>query len=583
MCPRTQIRARARPVIASWQSLAARRREIEQAGEVGVAARSLSHLTSSPPAHLTTRKFVSLLAILFCFTSAARGEYDNVTATVYVGRQFEVRDHDQPVKYVFNGDTRVARITGSLSANSRIQRLRLRAGWNLVSLAVSAPDLFGQLQQFTVDPAPLVSDLYRWLPATSEYSAVPAGQSAAAGTVLWIRARTNQVISVQGEYTEPSAPRVPAGGSYTAGPGLETWPLSLPPGVTLWKFDADTGRWQAGFASDLAPLSDLPPTLAPGDAIYIHSAEAVELPISDPAHRIAYYHQDHLGSSTVVTDANGRCLEETAYYPSGAKRNEYRLAAAETYYEFIQKERDGETGLMDFGMRYYHPVLGRWLSVDPLEEKGGSLNLYAYAKQNPLKYRDPDGAEITVSASVDKKTHETVYEIKLTAVLLDVSGNPKITKKALEEYAQKLKGTIEASYRGHDDKTKTRWKTTVDLHVISDSSQRKANEHVFLITGGYKMSGAGETRHGGMIMKIQAHTLLDQPPRHGDKNYDILKKSYKSPESVGAHEFGHAAGLDDLEDNTSNLLSHGRLNDQKIITLEQIKTIVSSPHNLPDD
>ena len=41
------------------------------------------------------------------------------------GKHFEVRDHDQPTKYVFNGASRVAATTGSLSTNTRIQRLRL--------------------------------------------------------------------------------------------------------------------------------------------------------------------------------------------------------------------------------------------------------------------------------------------------------------------------------------------------------------------------------------------------------------------------------------------------------------------------
>jgi hypothetical protein len=63
----------------------------------------------------------------------------NVTSTSYVGRHFEVRGLDQPTKYVFNGATRVAAITGSLSANTRIQRLRLWPGWNLASLWPSPP------------------------------------------------------------------------------------------------------------------------------------------------------------------------------------------------------------------------------------------------------------------------------------------------------------------------------------------------------------------------------------------------------------------------------------------------------------
>ena len=58
------------------------------------------------------------------------------TSTVYIGQHFEIRDHHQPIKYVFNGQTRIARITSSLSPNTRIQRLALYTGWNLCSLAV---------------------------------------------------------------------------------------------------------------------------------------------------------------------------------------------------------------------------------------------------------------------------------------------------------------------------------------------------------------------------------------------------------------------------------------------------------------
>src|SRR5207253_2077951 len=54
-----------------------------------------------------------------------------LSTTLYIGNHFEVRDHDAPTKYVFNGATRVASITGSLSTNTRIQRLRIHPGWNL--------------------------------------------------------------------------------------------------------------------------------------------------------------------------------------------------------------------------------------------------------------------------------------------------------------------------------------------------------------------------------------------------------------------------------------------------------------------
>jgi hypothetical protein len=166
--------------------------------------------------------------------AAARGA--GVTTTVYVGRHFEVRDHDQPVKYVFTGDQRAAQITGSLSANQRLQRWRLRAGWNSISLAVSVTNLIGQLNQFANDgPARLVQALYQWQPAVRGYAEVSAGQAVEAGAVLWLRARTNVVVVVTGTYGERPAPSLPPGGGYVPSPGLETWSPTLPVGVTTWK------------------------------------------------------------------------------------------------------------------------------------------------------------------------------------------------------------------------------------------------------------------------------------------------------------------------------------------------------------
>jgi RHS repeat-associated protein len=64
---------------------------------------------------------------------------------------------------------------------------------------------------------------------------------------------------------------------------------------------------------------------------------------------------------------------------------------------FTGHERDAETGLDYFGARYYRPQVGRFTTVDPeLNVKEALVdpqrwNRYAYAKNNPLKYVDPDG------------------------------------------------------------------------------------------------------------------------------------------------------------------------------------------------
>ncbi|MBI2926733.1 MAG: type VI secretion system tube protein Hcp [Verrucomicrobia bacterium] len=376
--------------VAAVQDLATRRRFTRR--EKGLVIR---------PHQVLLRNF--LLPAFVCLTEglADGNGQARATTTVYVGKHFEVRDHDQPVKYVFNGETRVARITGSLSTTARVQRLRLRAGWNLCSILVDGAPL----------PAiPALEAVFRWNPEARDYARLAPGETIKSGTVLWLKSESDLVLSLLGNYEErASATPVPAGGRFVAGPGLEVWVLQLPPGVTVWKFDSTTRRWQSGFAGDLASVSDLPLTLAPGDAIYVHADDRAELTTPDPALRIAYYHQDHVGSSSAITDAEGALVEERAFYPFGGTRHEERLQRIETHYQFTQKERDAETGLDYFGARYFTAVPGRFISVDPRLSKhrfkdAGSaaeflknpqrLNHYAYAVNNSLRFIDPDGEDI---------------------------------------------------------------------------------------------------------------------------------------------------------------------------------------------
>jgi RHS repeat-associated protein len=67
---------------------------------------------------------------------------------------------------------------------------------------------------------------------------------------------------------------------------------------------------------------------------------------------------------------------------------------------FTGKERDAETGLDYFGARYYRAEIGRFTTVDPVYTWSENLadpqrwNRYAYVRNNPLKYVDPDGRAI---------------------------------------------------------------------------------------------------------------------------------------------------------------------------------------------
>jgi RHS repeat-associated protein len=97
---------------------------------------------------------------------------------------------------------------------------------------------------------------------------------------------------------------------------------------------------------------------------------------------------DHLGSVAVELDlASGRLVDREEYTPFGETSfGSYRKKR----YRFTGQLRDEESGLSRHGSRYYAPALGRWLSPDPAGAVDG-LNLYAYVRNNPLRFYDPTG------------------------------------------------------------------------------------------------------------------------------------------------------------------------------------------------
>jgi RHS repeat-associated protein len=116
-----------------------------------------------------------------------------------------------------------------------------------------------------------------------------------------------------------------------------------------------------------------------------------------------FYHPDHLGSSSYVTDAQGKRYEHLEYFPFGETWVEESSNTQRTPYLFTSKELDEETGLYYFGARYYDPRTSVWQSVDPVlgDYLGGkpnngvfsskNLSLYSYVGHGPPIGVDPTG------------------------------------------------------------------------------------------------------------------------------------------------------------------------------------------------
>jgi RHS repeat-associated protein len=136
--------------------------------------------------------------------------------------------------------------------------------------------------------------------------------------------------------------------------------------------------------------------------------------------KVYFYHTDAAGTPVAMTDAGGNVVWRADYKPFGEEQSITGTIANNE--KFVGKEKDQETGLYYFGARYMDAKIGRFVSVDPkgISEKDllnpQRLNRYNYSLNNPYRYIDPDGREVTIIIQRDKYTNKSVSgTIKVTS------------------------------------------------------------------------------------------------------------------------------------------------------------------------
>ena len=111
-----------------------------------------------------------------------------------------------------------------------------------------------------------------------------------------------------------------------------------------------------------------------------------------PAQLIRYQCSNHLGSTNLELDDQGRIISYEEYYPYGSTSYQAVRSQTETpkRYRYTGMERDEESGLEYHNARYYLTWLGRWLSADTIGLRAG-MNLYGFCHCNPLAFIDVNG------------------------------------------------------------------------------------------------------------------------------------------------------------------------------------------------
>jgi len=141
-----------------------------------------------------------------------------------------------------------------------------------------------------------------------------------------------------------------------------------------------------------------------------------------------YYHPDHLGSSSYITNLDGEVVQHIEYVPFGEVFVEERNNIWNTPYLFNAKEFDEETGLYYYGARYYEPKVSLWISVDKLSEEDLKVSSYCYTDNNPIKYLDPDGNKkhnwikesTTNKQSLDARYNNASFQKRFTNGLVQI-------------------------------------------------------------------------------------------------------------------------------------------------------------------
>ncbi|GEM_PF-1254989 len=175
--------------------------------------------------------------------------------------------------------------------------------------------------------------------------------------------------------------------------------------------------------------------------------------------RLSYFND---GSSIEV-------LGENNYHPFGLKHEGYNALAGNSAYQYKYNGKElQETGMYDYGARFYMPDIGRWGVVDPLTEQMRRHSPYNYAFNNPIRFIDPDDMQnydITFGKSISAETQNKIVNDleKETGLTLSVGSDGKLSYKETENMAgsatarDMLKGAIDnhrTDYQINSDNTR---------------------------------------------------------------------------------------------------------------------------------
>jgi len=179
----------------------------------------------------------------------------------------------------------------------------------------------------------------------------------------------------------------------------------------------------------------------------------------------------------IITDNGDTEIRQSYRYdPFGDV--EYSKGNSDNHLTFNGKEQD-EGGLFYYGARYYNPVVGRWISQDPVVGTifdPQNLNRYIFCKNNPLKYVDPDGRFVFVPALVAAGTAAVAWAETPAGQRAIGAGITIATALILEITKPKIETIEKVQTKDNDDKLPIYFVSKSMMPNIADNIEKAQME-----------------------------------------------------------------------------------------------------------